>query len=434
MKTSRYNLYLSDHTGMVIYNARADEVIVLNPQLAGLFEEGKDNPELIRQQHPDLLTFLIEKGVFVENDMDEIADYINARKQADEESGEFTITVNPTLACNMKCWYCYENHKNMPTMKAEVKQSVIALVNKVASSGRYSQLYLSFFGGEPLLCFDTVVSDLLKAAKSACMNNDVTLYVHFTTNAYLLSTEMLDQMKGMNISFQITIDGNEHVHNGVRITKNGNPTYATIVKNIQTAISWGFSVGVRFNYTYQSLPSFIDVLEEFKNLDPERKRLLKFNFQRVWQDHDGRIEEVERLVSEMEYAFEKAGLWINHANNYYIPYCYADKANSAVVNYNGDIFKCTARDFNTKSREGTLSFDGEICWNDRHRKRLSVMNGIPFCLKCKIYPICHGGCSQMKLESTTTDSCPKGYTSKRVTEIMEGRAMFLLGRFRNKNI
>lgn len=38
MKASRYNLYLSDHTGMVIYNAKADEVIVLNPQLAGLLQ------------------------------------------------------------------------------------------------------------------------------------------------------------------------------------------------------------------------------------------------------------------------------------------------------------------------------------------------------------------------------------------------------------
>lgn len=45
-------------------------------------------------------------------------------------------------------------------MKAEVKQSVIALVNKVASYGRYSQLYLSSFGGEPLLCFDTIVCEL----------------------------------------------------------------------------------------------------------------------------------------------------------------------------------------------------------------------------------------------------------------------------------
>lgn len=36
MKESRYNLYLKDSTGMVIYNAMSDEIVVLNPQLADL--------------------------------------------------------------------------------------------------------------------------------------------------------------------------------------------------------------------------------------------------------------------------------------------------------------------------------------------------------------------------------------------------------------
>ena len=34
MKTSRYNLYLQDSTGMVIYNAKSDEIVALTPELA----------------------------------------------------------------------------------------------------------------------------------------------------------------------------------------------------------------------------------------------------------------------------------------------------------------------------------------------------------------------------------------------------------------
>ncbi len=52
----------------------------------------------------------------MEDGTDETADYIASREKAEDETREFTITVNPTLACNMKCWYCYETHKNMPTM------------------------------------------------------------------------------------------------------------------------------------------------------------------------------------------------------------------------------------------------------------------------------------------------------------------------------
>lgn len=39
MKTSRYNLYLQDSTGMVIYNAKSDEIVALTPGLANIFEE-----------------------------------------------------------------------------------------------------------------------------------------------------------------------------------------------------------------------------------------------------------------------------------------------------------------------------------------------------------------------------------------------------------
>lgn len=436
MRASIYNLYLKDHTGMVIYNARKDEIIALHPQLADLFEEGNGygDAEQIRRRHPELMAYLIEKGIFVEDGIDEAADYVSTRRQADAESEEFTITVNPTLACNMKCWYCYESHKGMTAMKAEVRRSVVALINKVAFSGRYNKLHLSFFGGEPLLCFDSVVGDLLRAAKSACISNGVTLYVHFTTNAYLLTTDMLDQMRGMDVSFQITIDGNEHVHNSVRMTKSGLPTYASIVRNVLAAVSNRFHVGVRFNYTHQSLPSFIDVLAEFRNIGVEQKRLLNFNFQRVWQDSDGDVEAVERLVAEIERAFEEAGLYVNHASDYYVPYCYADKVNTVVVNYNGELFKCTARDFASKNKEGVLGIDGELCWNSRYKKRLSVMNGTSFCLRCKIYPICHGGCSQMKLESVVSDACPKGYAPERIAEIMKGRAMFLLNQYKTRGV
>lgn len=41
MKESRYNLYLKDSTGMVIYNAMSDEIVVLNPQLADLVYENR---------------------------------------------------------------------------------------------------------------------------------------------------------------------------------------------------------------------------------------------------------------------------------------------------------------------------------------------------------------------------------------------------------
>lgn len=427
MKQSKYNCILQDNTGMVIYNAATDQLVALTPQLANIFNEGKAAPEKIKAQHAELYDHLLQKGIFVCDDADETEAYIRKREEYERSSGEYTITINPTLACNMSCWYCYESHKNMPAMSADVKQSVLLLIDKLLADNKLKKLNLSFFGGEPLLYFDKVVVDIINHAKMQCKAFDAKLSIHFTTNAYLLTDNVLKHLEGLDVSFQITLDGGKQVHDSVRKTKGGEPTYARIVEHIHQTLSRGFSVGVRFNYTAKSIPSFIDVVKDFSHLPQEQKHLVNFTFQRVWQDNEGDASQVEQQVEHIERAFEQAGLFVNNAKSYIVPYCYADGVNTAVVNYNGDLFKCTARDFAPKSKEGTLAADGTLRWNERLRKRMSIRHGSDTCLQCRIYPICHGGCSQMKLEAPDgISSCPKGYDDDKIKKIMEGRALYLL--------
>lgn len=379
MKQSKYNCILQDNTGMVIYNAATDQLVALTPQLANIFNEGKAAPEKIKAQHAELYDHLLQKGIFVCDDADETEAYIRKREEYERSSGEYTITINPTLACNMSCWYCYESHKNMPAMSANVKQSVLLLIDKLLADNKLKKLNLSFFGGEPLLYFDKVVVDIINHAKMQCKAFDAKLSIHFTTNAYLLTDSVLKQLEGLDVSFQITIDGGKQVHDSVRKTKGGEPTYARIVEHIHQTLSRGFSVGVRFNYTAKSIPSFIDVVKDFSHLPQEQKQLVNFTFQRVWQDNEGDASQVEQQVEHIERAFEQAGLFVNNAKSYIVPYCYADGVNTAVVNYNGDLFKCTARDFAPKSKEGTLAADGTLRWNERLRKRMSIRHGSDTC-------------------------------------------------------
>lgn len=350
MKQSKYNCILQDNTGMVIYNAATDQLVALTPQLANIFNEGKAAPEKIKAQHAELYDHLLQKGIFVCDEADETETYIRKREEYERSSGEYTITINPTLACNMSCWYCYESHKNMPAMSADVKQSVLLLIDKLLADNKLKKLNLSFFGGEPLLYFDKVVVDIINHAKMQCKAFDAKLSIHFTTNAYLLTDNVLKQLEGLDISFQITIDGGKQVHDSVRKTKGGEPTYARIVEHIHQTLSHGFPVGVRFNYTAKSIPSFIDVVKDFSHLQQEQKQLVNFTFQRVWQDNEGDASQVEQQVEHIERAFEQAGLFVNNAKSYIVPYCYADGVNTAVVNYNGDLFKCTARDFAPRAR------------------------------------------------------------------------------------
>lgn len=83
--------------------------------------------------------------------------------------------------------------------------------------------------------------------------------------------------------------------------------------------------------------------------------------------------------------------------------CYADRYHQAVINYDGSVFKCTARDFaKTNERDGILMNDGRIDWDEKKfNKRLgktTIEN--KYCNNCKYLPLCFGPCSQKQLELT----------------------------------
>ena len=131
-----------------------------------------------------------------------------------------------------------------------------------------------------------------------------------------------------------------------------------------------------------------------------------FDFHRVWQNYEaGDISGVlkECIEKVRSYGFEVSN---TYSMNNVAESCYADKINSAVINYNGDIFKCTARDFVHGKREGFLSEDGELIWeNGNLEKRMDAKFKNRPCLKCRIMPLCNGGCSQHAIENSGSDYC-----------------------------
>lgn len=90
---------------------------------------------------------------------------------------------------------------------------------------------------------------------------------------------------------------------------------------------------------------------------------------------------------------------VKYAPNNVKEFCYADKRNSAVINYNGDIYKCTARDFKRENRLGYITEEGQLIWenNSLENRMNSKFKNKP-CLLCSILPICNGGCTQHALE------------------------------------
>lgn len=66
----------------------------------------------------------------------------------------------------------------------------------------------------------------------------------------------------------------------------------------------------------------------------------------------------------------------------------------------GDLYKCSAVDFHNTPRDGYISEEGELIWeNDSLEKRMASKFTNLFCKTCRIMPLCHGGCSKHSLLS-----------------------------------
>ena len=338
MKYSRFNIAVPSGTKVFVYNSKTDYFVQVEPQLADLFNQCESTPEQLHCKAPNFYNLLLEHGFIVSDNTDETSEIIHNWEEEDNSHTVMHITLNPTLNCNLRCWYCYEEHNANTLMTEDTITSVLNLFKQSFAQDRYKEYQLSFFGGEPLLCFNNVVKPLLnKLSQIKPASKQVSL--HFTTNSTLLNDEMLNFLKPWVPSFQITIDGNEFIHNMVKTIANRS-AYNIALSNIRKILSNGLKVGIRLNYTAKTLKTFIDVLSDIKSFTDDEKNFCNISFHRIWQDNKVPNTELDAQLNELEELFRGVGFYvISHSSNV-TGRCYADKPNNITINYDGSIYIC----------------------------------------------------------------------------------------------
>lgn len=408
-KISKYLQFIEDGKYTVLFNLKNETYTILNETLAQRVKDRMGTIDSLETMHPELFRQMKTNGMIVPADLDETAQLVYSWKHQDCSSAYFSMIINPTLNCNLRCWYCYETHQKMPMMNADTLRAIKSLIDRKVNNPELKGLNISFFGGEPLLGFREVVRPILEHASQTCKEHGIGLTSNFTTNAVLLTDEILDFLNSLDYAqpatFQISLDGNREYHNQIRIGPNRIPTYDAIIDSIRRAAMRGHKVSVRINYTAENLLSFTDVLTDFKEMPEEVKNYIRFNYQRIWQDRKQNTIPIENRLKDVIAYFKEEGFWVDSDEIYYRHCCYADRENNIVINYDGMLFKCTARDFTVTNSEGRLLPDGTLAWNGHYARRMRIKYANPACLACSILPICNGGCTQGKLEAADATTC-----------------------------
>ncbi|SFF09535.1 uncharacterized protein SAMN05518672_11617 [Chitinophaga sp. CF118] len=430
MKKSQFNTSVVYENKNYIYNAFSNKFIGIDPTISDILDSIRtpENIKELSEYHPTLYSSLCKNGFFVDDEVDEVEKVKQLSAKVDKNDTHFELVVNPTMNCNFKCWYCYESHVKGSKMNKETVNKTCSLIaNVIESNPNLKSFHISWFGGEPLMYYRDVIEPIMDFAEDFCAIHNIYLDCHFTTNAFLLTDEIIESLKKYTVTgLQITLDGNKETHDTVRFVSATRGSYDTIINNIVKLCENDFRVGIRVNYTSINMGDFENVFDDLCAISNEKRHFATISFHKVWQVSEDkvmsdRVRFLIRLVRDIGFRSEEGAIpdSVRHS-------CYADKINHATINYNGDVYKCTARNFSPDSKEGVLNDEGKIEWNSKFHTRMDIKFKNKPCLECPILPLCNGGCSQHAIENEGKDYCVYNFDENKKKEIIVKKLMTIV--------
>ncbi len=280
------------------------------------------------------------------------------------------LIVMPTERCQLRCAYCYEDFAH-GKMTPRVRAALLAWMARRAPE--LGLLAIEWFGGEPLLACDVV--EKVQAFARGLGREDPALTVRgsMTTNAVRLDPERLDRLVGLGVrSYQITLDGPREIHDRVRVTAGGAPTFARIWDNLCRAreLAVDFEIHLRLHVSRDNvelLPAFIDECHRTFGADP-RFRLGLRALRRLGGPRDASLpvlgrDQLDRQLARLSDYAENAGFPADRGpfeGPDPSPGCYAAAGYSWVVRSNGDLAKCTVALAHPNNRVGRLRDGGRL--------------------------------------------------------------------------
>ena len=155
------------------------------------------------------------------------------------EQADIHLTLCLTHDCNLRCRYCYAGKKVPRSMSAEVAERAIDLALAHVSE----RLHLVFFGGEPLLRWDDLVT-FTSHARERAARAGVALKPTVTTNGTLLDDERVAWLAAQEFLVAISCDGTHAAHDANRRSASGASTFEDTTEAIQRSLRAGLRVRV----------------------------------------------------------------------------------------------------------------------------------------------------------------------------------------------
>ncbi len=410
MKSAIYNITTPTPEGeTILFNTLYGSTVVIDADTLPLVEKIIESPQTASTPREKEVLSSLRSGKFIiDDEVSEIDILCNRKRCGILDKNRADVIIMPNLDCNFACPYCYEKHNHSKRMTTETERAIAIWLGNIIDN--HKVLLLNWFGGEPLLGYKTILS-ITEFSKKRCKANNVSLLTNITTNGYSFTESMIAKLIELEIfSYQITVDGPPAIHNKTRILKSGKGSFERVRENI-IALSKAderVKISLRVNYNQNNIHHIPELLSLFPQSIRSQLRIvyepifgsseLSATKNMSGEQISSAITEYYELANNMGFDVVLGGLGIGK-----LVYCYAEREDQYIINYNADVFKCSVTDFDPGKRVGYINNNGEFV---KDQKKWDFWFGMELfedkCKSCVFLPLCMGGCRKDRIENRAT--------------------------------
>lgn len=333
-----------------------------------------------------------------------------------QKSKILSLTIQPTANCQLGCQYCGQAHEKLNMSESLVEDTYKYIKNKL-ETGNYEKLTITWYGGEPLLGFNSI-KILSKKLILLCGKMNIRYSAMMITNGLGLKENVFTELVHYNVlKYQITLDGDKTSHDNSRFTKKKGKTFDAIVANIVKAVSNPLydekecTIVIRCNVHQDNYKSINNLIDHLYELGISKKISMDFAPVHDWgknyakenlgltPEYFGELE-IDWMLKMKEYGFKfSKSLLPGRKNNT----CMVTSLDSELIDAKGRLSYCWEIPYTPEfDHENSTMFHGHInSLVSKDRKKLPLGNWYEdirqekyqtTCLKCILLPVCAGSC------------------------------------------
>ncbi len=392
MIQSLYTFCFKSDSKYYLYNSRSNYFVEISGELFDAFmnEDWDSLPEVV-------LNHLKDKEVIV--DKKDKYDYYYSQllkfNTVNFDPLSLSLIIAPTTGCNFDCPYCFEPKLSPKKMTADIINSVIDFVKSHKDA---KKLHLTWYGGEPLLAFDSIKA-LYKRLTEEGMPEIV--YHGIITNGYFFEGEVIEFFKENKLDkIQITLDGVKGRHDKTRALKSHKgPTFDRIIENIDKIYHSlpDTRIDIRVNIDKTNYKEFVELYRYFRDKYKDDSRVAPYPGLIREETEDGRslcaTSITTKEVSEFYRLLSEEGMDVSLFPKRNFKGCMMQAQGAYIIGPEGEIYKCWNDVSNPDAVVGNIK---ETDLTNPSRFIKYAMQSSPYndeCKECMVFPLCDGGCS-----------------------------------------